>query len=132
MLFRSFVVGCDRQTENKWYRVLRQDKVLLKGAPFSAEFEYTASGVETGNLFAIGVAQAKQSLPWGRVFRTSDLKSERIVLYSARTGQRILALNVSPVVPALQTFAISPQEDELAVFTTDQITLYRIPRSADH
>jgi hypothetical protein len=128
-----FVVGCDRRTENTWYRVLRQDKVLLKGAPFSAEFEYTASSAAAGNIFGIGVAQVKQSLPWGNVFRTSDLKTERIALYSARTGQRILALNVSPVVPALQTFAISPHEDQLAVFTSDQISLYRIPRSSpDH
>jgi len=31
-------------------------------------------------------------------------------------------------VPAVQTFAISPREEELAVLTTDHITLYRIPQ----
>ena len=66
------------------------------------------------------------------MFHLSDLKSERIVLYSARTGQRVFALNVSPVVPAVQMFAVSPREDELAVLTTDRITLYRIPRILDH
>ena len=127
-----FVVGCDHRRDNKWYRILRGEKVLLKGSSSSAELEHTVGGIEGGNLFIIGIAQAKQSLPWGGVFHTSDLKSERIVLYSARTGQRILALNVSPVVPAVQTFAISPREDELAVLTTDQITLYRVPRVFDH
>jgi hypothetical protein len=127
-----FVVGCDHRRDNKWYRILRGDQVLLKGSSSSAEFEHTVSGIHGGNIFVIGIAQANQSLPWGGVFHVSDLKSERIVLYSARTGHRILGLNVSPVVPAVQTFAISPREDKLAVLTTDQITLYRIPRILDH
>ena len=42
-------------------------------------------------------------------------------LYGARTGKRILALNVAPVLPAVQTFAIFPHEEQLAVLTTDQI-----------
>lgn len=127
-----FVVGCDHGTGKKWYRVLHDNKVLLKGSSSSAELEHTVSGMEGGNLFLIGIAQAKQALPWGGVFHLSDLKSERIVLYSARTGQRVFALNVSPVVPAVQMFAVSPREDELAVLTTDRITLYRIPRIPDH
>jgi hypothetical protein len=127
-----FVAGCDPRTELKWYRVLHRDKVLLKGSSYSAEIEHIVSGIAGGNFFTIGIAQAKQSLPWGGVFHTSDLKSERIVLYSAKTGKRILALNVSRVVPAVQTFAISPGEEELAVLTTDQITLYRIPQILDH
>lgn len=121
-----FVVGCDHHTD-KWYRMLRDKKVLLKGSSSSAELEQTASGMEGGNLFLIGIAQAKQSLPWGTVFHMSDLKSERIVLYSTKTGQRIFAVNVSPVVPAVQMFAISPRADELAVLTTNRITVYRIP-----
>jgi hypothetical protein len=127
-----FVVGCDHRTDNKWYRILHDDKVLLKGSSFSAEFEHTVSGIESGNLFVIGVARAKQSLPWGGVFHMSDLKSQRIVLYSARTARRIFSLNVFPVVPAVQTFAISPHGDELAVLTTDKITLYPIPLILDH
>jgi hypothetical protein len=122
-----FVVGCNRRTNDKWYRVLRDGKVLLRGSSFSAELEHTASGTASGKIFAIGIAQAKQSLPWGGVFRTSDLQSERVAVFSAKTGQRILALNGSPVVPAIQTFAISPSGEQFAVATTDKIAVYRIP-----
>ena len=122
------VVGCDHH-DDRWYRVLRDGKVLLKGLSSSTQFEPLAFGNAGGNLFVMGIAQTKQTLPSQIVFRTSDLKSERVALYSARTGHRILSLNVSPVVPAVQTFAISPREEELAVLTTDHITLYRIPQS---
>ena len=121
------VVGCDHHGD-KWYRVLRDGKVLLKGSSSSSEFEPRAFGNAGGSLFVVGIAQTKQTLPSQVVFRPSDLKSERVALYSAKTGHRILALTVSPVVPAVQTFAISPREEELAVLTTDHITLYRIPQ----
>ena len=123
------VVGCDHH-DDRWYRVLQDGKVLLKGLSSSSEFEPYAFGNAGGNLFVIGIAQAKQALPSPIVFRTSDLKSERVALYSAKTGHRVLALSVSPVVPAVQAFAISPGEEELAVLTTDHITLYRVPQSS--
>lgn len=127
-----FVVGCERRTDNKWYRILRDGKVLLKGASSSAELEHTVRGISGGNLFLIGIAEAKHSLPGVGLFHTSDLKSEHIVLYTAKAGKRILALNVSPVLPAVQTFAISPDEVEIAVLTTDQLTVYRLPELVDH
>jgi hypothetical protein len=127
-----FVVGCEHRTDDKWYRILRDGKVLLKGSSSSAELEHTVTGTAGGNLFLIGIAQAKQSLPGVGLFHTSDLKSEHIVLYTARAGKRILALNVSPVLPAVQTFAISPDEAKLAVLTTDQIAIYRVPDIVDH
>ena len=126
------VVGCDHH-DNRWYRVLRDGKVLLKGASSSSELEPRAFGNAGGDLFVVGIAEAKQTLPSQIVFHPSDLKSERVVLYSVKTGHRILALSVSPVVPAVQAFAISPQEKELAVLTGDRITLYRIPpRNLEH
>jgi hypothetical protein len=126
------VVGCDHH-DDRWYRVLRDGKLLLKGMTSSSEFEPHAFGNAGGNFFVIGIAQAKEALPSQIVFRPSDLKSERVVLYSTKTGHRLLALSISPVVPAVQTFAISPGEEELAVLTTGHITVYRIPqRTLDH
>ncbi len=119
-----FVVGCDRQG-GKWFRVLRNGKVLLKGVFFSQTIEHTASGNANGNIFAIRIAQAKQS--FSLAFHPSDLQSERIALYSAKTGQCIFAVNNLSTVPAVQTFAISPAEEQLAVLTAGQIALYRIP-----
>jgi hypothetical protein len=127
-----FVVGCDRRNDDKWYRVLRDGKVLLRGSSSSAELEHTANGAASGKIFAIGIAQAKQALPWGGVFRTSDLQSERVAVFSAKTGQRILALTSSPVVPAIQTFAISPGEEQFAVAATDKILIYRIPAAVSN
>lgn len=127
-----FVVGCERRTDNKWYRIVRAGKVLLKGSSSSAELEHTVSGVAGGTLFLIGIAEASRSLPGVGLFHTSDLKSEHIALYAARTGKRLLALNVSPVLPAIQTFAMSPDEGEIAVLTTDQIAVYRVPEAVDH
>jgi hypothetical protein len=119
-----FIVGCDRQGD-KWFRVLRNRKVLLKGVFFSQTIEHTAGGNANGNIFAIRIAQAKQSL--SLAFHPSDLQSERIALYSARTGQCIFVVNNLLTVPAVQTFAISPAEEQLAVLTAGQIAFYRIP-----
>ncbi len=119
-----FIVGCDRQGD-KWFRDLRNRKVLLKGVFFSQTIEHTAGGNANGNIFAIRIAQAKQSL--SLAFHPSDLQSERIALYSARTGQCIFVVNNLLTVPAMQTFAISPAEEQLAVLTAGQIAFYRIP-----
>ena len=121
-----FIVGCDRQ-EDKWFRVLRDGKVLLKGAFFSDQIEHTASGAPSGNIFAIRIAQAKRSLSLEPAFHPADLQSERIALYSAKTGECVFAVKNLPAVPAVQTFAISPREEQLAVLMAGQIALYRIP-----
>jgi hypothetical protein len=66
-------------------------------------------------------------------FHPSDLESDRIALYSVKTGRRIFAITNSPAVPSVQTFAISPRENQLAVLMAGQIALYRIPsRPSDH
>jgi hypothetical protein len=52
-----FVVGCDRQTGNRWYRILHGDgKVVLKGWSSSSELEQSAGGNVGSNAFAIRIA----------------------------------------------------------------------------
>jgi hypothetical protein len=119
-----FIVGCDRQGD-KWFRVLRDGRVLLRGVFFSQAIEHTAIGDASGNIFSIRVAQAKQSL--SLAFHPSDLQSERINLYSAKTGQCIFAVNNLSPVPAIQTWALSPGEEQLAVLMAGQIVFYQIP-----
>jgi hypothetical protein len=126
-----FVVGCDR-VDDKWFRVFRDEKVLLRGGFFS-DIEHVAGGNAGGSIFAIRIAQAKRSLSMEPAFHPSDLESDRIALYSVKTGRRIFAITNSPAVPSVQTFAISPREDQLAVLMAGQIALYRIPsRPSDH
>jgi hypothetical protein len=122
-----FVVGCDRQTGNRWYRILHGDgKVVLKGWSPSSELEQTAGGNVGSNAFAIRIAELALSRIPGAVFRPSDLKSARVTIYRAKDGRRIFSIGGPDPVPAVQTFAISPKEDQLAVLTATDIAFYRV------
>jgi len=123
-----FVVGCDRLANGKWYRVVRPDgKPVLKGSSPMAELEQTAHGIATGSVFAIGLAEAAMSITADSPFRPADLESERIAVYRSDNGKRIFAVAVPSPVPAVQTFALSPDGNELAVLQSDQITFYQMP-----
>jgi hypothetical protein len=123
-----FVVGCDRQTGNRWYRILHGDgKVVLKGWSPSSELEQTAGGNVGGNAFAIRIAEATQSRILQSVFKPSDLKSARVTIYRAKNGRRIFSIGLPDPVPAVQTFAISPREDQVALLKAGEIAFYRVP-----
>jgi hypothetical protein len=122
-----FVSGCDRQTGNAWYRILHGDgKVILKGWSKSSEMEQTAGGNVGDHAFAIRIAEAAGSrLPQG-VFKPSDLKAARVTIYSVKNGRRIFSIGFPDPIPAVQTFAISPREDQLAILTASGIAFYRL------
>jgi hypothetical protein len=121
-----FVVGCDWQTDGKWYRVLRSDgKPVLKGWSPSAELAQTA--IAARDIFAIRTAKATKAMATDAVFRTSDLEAEHIVVCRSRSGQRLLAVTLPSPVPTLQTFVLSPGGDQLAVLSQDQIAFYPLP-----
>jgi hypothetical protein len=122
-----FIVGCDRQTGNRWYRILHGDgTVVLKGWSPSSELEQTAGGNVGSNAFAIRIAEATQSQPLHMVFKSSDLKSARVAVYQAKNGRRIFSIRVPDPVTAVQTFAISPSEDQFALLSADEIAFYRV------
>jgi hypothetical protein len=123
-----FVVGCDRQTGNRWYRMLHGDgSVVLKGWSNSSELEQTAGGNVGGNAFAIRIAEATQSRLLQSVFRPSELKSARVTIYRAKNGRRIFSMGLPDPVPSVQTFAISPRGDQVALLKTGEIAFYRVP-----
>ncbi|MBZ5680749.1 MAG: hypothetical protein LAO24_11665 [Acidobacteriia bacterium] len=122
-----FVVGCDRQTGNRWYRILHGDgKVVLKGWSPSSELEQTAGGNVGSNAFAIRIAEVTGSRLLQSVFKPSDLKSARVTVYRATNGHRIFSIGLPDPVPAVQTFAISPREDQVALLKADEIAFYRV------
>jgi hypothetical protein len=122
-----FLVGCDHQPGDKWYRVLSGDgKVLLKGWSPSSQLEQTAGGNVGSNAFAIRVAEADRSRVVRSVFTPSELKSARVTVYSAKNGRRIFSIGLPEPVPAVQTFALSPGEDRLALLTAGEIAFYRL------
>jgi hypothetical protein len=122
-----FVVGCDRQTRSRWYRILNGDgKAVLKGWSPSSELEQTAGGNVGSNVFAIRIAEVTGSRLLQSVFKPLDLKSARVTVYRATNGHRIFSIALSNPVPAVQTFAISPREDQVALLKAGEIAFYRV------
>jgi hypothetical protein len=125
-----FVLGCDRQTGNQWYRILHGDgKVVLKGWSPSSELEQTAGGDVGGNTFAIRIAETIKSCLPGSVFKPSDPKSARVTIYRAKNGRRIFSIALPDPVTSVQTFAISPREDQLAILTAGEVAFYRVSQT---
>jgi hypothetical protein len=123
-----FVVGCDRQTTGKWYRVIESDgKPVLKGWSPSAEIEHTVTGDAAGTGFAVGIAESTNTIPADSAFQASDLSGERIVVYRAENGERLFAVSISSPAPTVQPFALSPDGNSLAVLRGDQIAFYKVP-----
>ncbi len=121
-----FLVGCDRQEDGKWYRMLRFDgKPVLKGWSPSAELEQTANGASES--FAVGIAKAAKPIEAESLFLPTDLVSENIGVYRVENGKRTFAINISSPVPTQQTFVLSPDGNQLAVLKADQIAFYSVP-----
>ena len=128
-----FVVGCDRQSGGKWYRMLRFDgKPVLKGTSSSTGLEQTARGVSSSGAFAIGVAEAAKSMAASSAFSAADIASERIAVYRAENGERIFAVTIPSPVTNVQTFVLSPDARQLAVLSGDQIAFYQVPAAGGH
>jgi len=120
-----FVLGCGRQT--RWYRILHGDgKVVLKGWSFASELGQTAGGNVGRNAFAIRIAEATTARSLLSVFKPSDLKSSHVAVYRATNGHRIFSIGVPDLVPAVQTFAISPREDQMAFLKAGEIAFYQV------
>ncbi len=128
-----FVVGCDRQSDGKWYRMLRPDgKPVLRGWSSSAELEQTASGSAAGGVFAVGFAQSAKPMNAESSFRLSELKAQYVGVYRVQNGHKLIALKIPSLLPTRQTFALSPDGLQLAVLQQDQIAFYALPGTAQH
>jgi len=121
-----FVLGCDSQG-SRWYRILRGDgKVVLKGWSSSSELGQTAGGNVGRNAFAIRIVEAADSRSLQSVFRPSELTSSHVAVYQATNGHRIFSIGFRDLVPAVQTFEISPREDQMAILKAGEIVFYRV------
>jgi hypothetical protein len=128
-----FVVGCDRQSDGKWYRMLRPNgKPVLKGWSSSAELEQTASGSAGNSVFAIGIAEAAKPMNAESSFRLSDLKAQEVDVYRVEDGHKLVALKIPSLLPTLQTFALSPDGMQLAVLQQAQIVFYALQAATQH
>lgn len=89
-----------------------------------------ANGDCNQRYLALRIAKATKAMAADAIFRASDLEAEHIVVYRAKNGQRVFAVSMPSPVPTLQTFALSPGGDRLAVLSQDQIAFY--PLQMDH
>ena len=128
-----FVVGCDRQSDGKWYRMLRPDgKPVLRGWSSSAELEQTASGSAASSVFALGIAESAKPMNAESSFRLSELKAQYVGVYRVQNGHKLIVFKMPSLLPTLQTFALSPDGLQLAVLQQDQIAFYALPRTTQH
>ena len=122
-----FVVGCDRQGDGRWYRILRPNgKLLLKGWSSSEELEQTVTSSDGGETFAILVVKTTRSIGRGSLFETVDLDNQQISVYRVENGKRVFGFRLASPVPTKQSFGLSPDGDQLAVLSGDQISLYSL------
>jgi hypothetical protein len=123
-----FVVGCDRQSDGRWYRMLRSDgKPVLKGWSPSAELEQSVIGSAGGDLYAVSIVRATKSLARGSVFQSDDLQSEQISVYQVKNGRRLFTFRIADPSPIKQTFVLAPHGEQLAVLAGDQVSIYAMP-----
>ena len=84
-------------------------------------------GRPASGLFAIRVATATNPTVDDAVFHATDLLSEYVGVYRAGNGRRLFAVDIPSPVPSWQTFALSPNGDQLAVLRENQIDFYALP-----
>ena len=124
-----FLVTCERGYPKKDYRVLRADgKLLLKGVSSSDEVGQRAIGNLDSGLFALRLTEADHSINREGRFQGSDLKSDLVSVYRAADGHRIFAARINLPASSNDSYALSPDGDQLAVLSGQQIAFYALPR----
>jgi len=123
-----FVLGCEGQ--RRWYRILHGDgSVVLKGLSSTSEVGQTAGGNIGSNVFAIRIAKSAESRSLQSVFKPSELKSSHVAVYRVKNGRCIFSIGIPDLVPAVQAFAISPGEDQMAFLKASEIAFYQVQAS---
>ena len=119
-----FLKGCNSQPMQNWYRMLRLDgHPILKARGTSQELEQSSSS-SNGSEFAIRVVRSIQSKARGERFHKEDLHEQEISIYRIADGKRLF-ITVDPSVSlAEQSFALSPDGQQLAVLSNANISLY--------
>jgi hypothetical protein len=128
-----FVTGCDRLGDGKWYRVLRPDgKLVLKGEWSSAELGQVAGGIDSRHLFALGTTEMEKAVVEDAAFHSRDVKDLRVAVFSGENGRRVASLVVPDPLPTLQTFALSPDGQQVAVLANHEILFFPLPAPPGH
>jgi hypothetical protein len=124
-----FLVGCTQSPLQNWYRLIRLDgHPILNGRGSSEEIEQSSSSSNQDD-FAVRVVRAHFAKARGAYFRKQDLKEQEVSVYRASDGKRLF-FSINPAVSlAEQSFALAPDGTQLAILTSDSISLYPIATS---
>ena len=107
-------------------------KLVLKGQSSSSERGHAASGALRSGLFAVGIIQLTKAMDDASAFRSSDLKSLQVGVYSSENGKKVAGVTLPNPLPTMQTFALSPDGHQLAVLENNQIVVYPLPSPSEH
>lgn len=125
-----YLQGCDRNTGHRWFRAVRTDgHAVLKGSSLSSDLDDVALPNEAGNAFAVGVINFSTEFRSGQPFHGTDLVSESITVYGSTDGKRIFNVSFASPAPTRQTFAFSPDGNQLAALQGNEILIYEIPQT---
>ena len=123
-----FLLSCDVATGATTYRVMSAGgKLLLRGEGGPRDVGQEAMGNRDHAKFAIKVVHATRELSPGIEFKETELESEEVRVYRASDGKRLLAVRVNEPVASHDSYALSPDGDQLAVLSESQIRFFSIP-----
>ena len=123
-----FLVSCDKQDDEREYRVLHTDgKVVLKGDSALNELGHAAEGNAGHDAFVVKTVQSSVAAPPGDSFRAENFSSEELRVYRATDGKRLFGVRVTSPSPSRDGYALSTDGAQLAVLTRDQIAVYSVP-----
>lgn len=126
-----FLVSCDKRADFRDYRVLRPDgKPILMGRSTLNEIGHTVESSGNLQFFAIKIVEASSAVRPDANFSADDLVGEKLAVYRAVDGKRVLGVRVG--LPSLsgRGYALSPDGSELAVLNSEQISVYSVPTQA--
>ena len=121
-----FVVGCTTSESDTWYRILRLDgHLILSGHGPGLDAEQCFSS--THGDFAVRMVIPKTTGS-RKIVVYKDLEEQQVGIYRVNDGKRLFS-TVSPGVSLTQqSFALSPQGDQLAVLSDRAISVYQVPQ----
>ena len=126
-----FMIGCGSVPGARWYRMLRPDgHPVLKAFSPSEDIEQAFSSVDPSE-FAVRVVKIVRPVTSGQTFGKSDIGREEISVYRYADGHRLFSTAVAEVPMIEQSFALSPNGNQLALVGEDSINFYSIePKAA--
>ena len=127
-----FFVGCSPTRAENWYRMLTLDgHPILQGHGSPQEIEQSSSS-STQDEFVVRVVHTGRPI-YNNVdsFHKEDLIKQDFSVYHATDGRRLFLTTTPGVSLVEQSFALSPDGNQLAILSDATISFYPIGTSAE-